>query len=299
MGWPSPPRRGPHGSLFPAAPLTRPDTGRGRAARPRDQGAAARRAASAGLEARPRPFNRARDPETARPLDTQRAHGRTGHPLRADATGRADPHRHQKARPHPTPPRPGQRPPGRHKRSRRLGLPLRLRRRPHPPRPRSPLPRRDHPLGARLPHRLPTLLPATRDPDQRGPNRQRQMLPTAMGNRLPRPADHPTPHPRPPPPNQRKSRTLHPNPAQRMDPTPHLHQQHPAHRNTPPLPQLLQSPQTTPQPQRANTSPTRVNNLPGTHTWFRYAATRLHHLEPGFRAAEPGFASFFGCAVLG
>src|SRR3954468_21830241 len=89
-----------------------------------------------------------------------------------------------------------------------------------------------------------------------------------MGNRLPPTHDHPQAHPTPAPADKRESRTLHQDPAHRMGPRPPLPLKRAAPKRPKLLPQPLQPTTPTPRPQRANTTPTAVNNLPGTHTWF-------------------------------
>src|SRR3954468_21531790 len=101
-----------------------------------------------------------------------------------------------------------------------------------------------------------------------------------MGNRLPPTHDHPQAHPTPAPTNKRESRTLHQDPAHRMGPPPPLPLKRAAPKRPKLLPQPLQPTTPTPRPQRPHTTPTAVNNLPGTHNQVRFL-----NLVREFRAA--------------
>src|SRR3954468_17615044 len=117
-----------------------------------------------------------------------------------------------------------------------------------------------------------------------------------MGNRLPPTHDHPQAHPTPAPTNKRESRTLHQDPAHRMGPRPPLPLKRAAPKRPKLLPQPLQPTTPTPRPQRPHTTPTAVNNLPGTHTWFgsvshvRVRALRVVGRQPN-QVREPRTSS--------
>src|SRR5262249_32220509 len=269
-----PPRPGAARSLEQTTPLADEDAGAGRAAGARDPGAAACRAAPDRLGARARPLERARHPAAPRPIAPPQPSTRTGRPLRTRPARPAAAHRRQETRPHQTPPQPRDRAAHRQPRPSGLGLPLRLRRRPHPHRPRRPLPRRNNPQRPRLPRQLPTLLPTARHRDQAAAHRQRQELPTPMAQRLPAARDRAAPHPAAPTTHKRQSRTLHPHPPHRMGPRTPLPQQPPPRKRSRLLPHPLQHPTPPPRPQRPHTTPTAVNNLPGTYNRVRpYART--------------------------